>query len=101
MAHTIQATTTQIKSKAEQLKSLNSKFKNQINNLQTAESSLNNMWDGEANDAFHKAFTSDMTQLTNFYNAIEQYVSKLNEIAAAYDKAEATNVSTANTRKYK
>ena len=101
MAHQITVTTTQIKNKANELKSLNSKFKNQINSLRSSESSLNSMWDGEANDAFHKAFNSDMTQLTNFYNAIEQYVSKLNQIAQAYDKAEKTNVSTANTRKYK
>ena len=101
MAHQITVTTTQIKNKANELKSLNSKFKNQINSLRSSESSLNSMWDGEANDAFHKAFNSDMTQLNNFYNAIEQYISKLNQIAQAYDKAEKTNVSTANTRKYK
>ncbi len=101
MAHQIQVTTTQIKNKANELKSLNSRFKNQINSLRSSESSLNSMWDGEANDAFHKAFNNDMTQLTNFYNAIEQYVQKLNQIAQAYDKAEKTNVSTANTRKYK
>ena len=37
----------------------------------------------------------------NFYNAIEQYVQKLEQIAAAYEKAEKKNTSTATTRKYK
>ena len=101
MAHQIQVTTTTLKNKASELKNLNSRFKNQISSLKSSESNLNRMWDGEANDAFHKAFNNDMIQLTNFYNAIEQYVAKLNEIAQAYDKAERTNVNTANTRKYK
>lgn len=100
MSNTIQVTTSTITSKASELKSLNSKFKGYIQNLQTAENSLNSMWDGEANDAFHNAFQRDITQMNNFYNAIEQYVSKLNEIAQQYDKAEKTNLSTATTRKY-
>ena len=101
MAHQITVTTTTMKNKANELKSLNNKFKNQISSLRSSESSLNSMWDGEANDAFHKAFNNDMIQLNNFFNAIEQYIAKLNQIAQAYDKAEKTNVSTANTRKYK
>ena len=39
-------------------------------------------------------------QMQNFYNAIEQYVQKLVQIAEAYEKAEQANVSTANARNY-
>lgn len=101
MANTIQVTTGTLSKKADELKSLNSRFKSQIENLKTVEASLNSMWDGEANDAFHRAFTQDTTQMTNFYNAIEQYVAKLNEIVKMYEQAEKNNAATANTRKYK
>ena len=59
------------------------------------------MWEGEAKTAFHKAFTQDVTQMHNFYNAIEQYVQKLDQIATAYEQAEKKNTATATTRKYK
>lgn len=101
MSSTIQVTTATLKNKANELKNLNSKFKSQVENLNSAESSLNGMWEGEVKDAFHKAFSQDITQMHNFYNAIEQYVQKLEQIAAAYEKAEKKNTSTATTRKYK
>ena len=101
MSNTIQVTTATLKNKANELKSLNSKFKSQVENLKSAESSLNGMWEGEAKTAFHKAFTQDITQMHNFYNAIEQYVQKLDQIATAYEQAEKKNISTATTRKYK
>ena len=97
MSNTIQVTTATLKNKANELKSLNSKFKSQVENLKSAESSLNGMWEGEAKTAFHKAFT----QMHNFYNAIEQYVQKLDQIATAYEQAEKKNIATATTRKYK
>lgn len=58
------------------------------------------MWDGDANDAFHAAFTKDVTQMNNFYNAIEKYVSNLNEIVKKYEAAESKNLQTAKERKY-
>lgn len=101
MAKTITVNPKQIEKKAEELKKYNSKLKNKINELKTQEKSLNGMWDGEANDAFHKSFNSDITQMNNFYNAIEQYVAKLKQIVDAYEKAERTNVNTATKRSYK
>lgn len=101
MANTIQVTTATLTKKANDLKSLNSRLKTQISNLKSTESSLNSMWDGDANDAFHKAFQQDLVQMNNFYNAIEQYVAKLNEIVKQYENAEKANQQTASTRKYK
>ena len=94
MSNTIQVTTATLKNKANE-------FKSQVENLKSAESSLNGMWEGEAKTAFHKAFTQDITQMHNFYNAIEQYVQKLDQIATAYEQAEKKNIATATTRKYK
>lgn len=101
MSNSIQVSTKTLTKKANDLKSLNSKLKKQIESLKTTESSLNKMWDGESNDAFHKAFSQDIIQMNNFYNAIEKYASSLNEIAKQYEKAEKINLSTASQRKYK
>jgi WXG100 family type VII secretion target len=100
MANKITVNTSTLKTKASTLKSLNSRFKNQISNLTSQESSLNSMWDGDANTAFHTAFQKDITQMNNFYNAIEKYVSSLTEIAAKYDSAEQANQNIATTRNY-
>lgn len=99
MAQTIVNSAT-LKSKASELKNLNNNLKTQISNLTSHESSLNGMWDGDANTAFHNAFQKDVTQMNNFYNAIEKYVSVLQEIAAKYDSAEQSNQNIATTRKY-
>lgn len=96
----ITVTTSQLTSKANELKSYNTKFKTQVENLKQQESSLNSMWDGEANDAFHKAFDKDVTQMNNFYNAIEKYVQSLNEIIKNYENAESNNLKTATNRTY-
>lgn len=101
MANQIQVTTGTLTSKANELKNLNSRFKSQVSSLRSYESSLNSMWDGEANTAFHNAFTKDATQMDNFYNAIEKYVSSLNEIIQEYERAERANVNTATSRSYK
>lgn len=101
MANSITVNSKTVTSKASELKTLNSNFKKQIAQLQTQEKALNAMWDGDANDAFHAAFSKDVVQMNNFYNAIEKYVSNLKQIVKAYESAEKTNKNTATQRKYK
>ena len=86
-------TSSELKSKANELRNLNAQFKSQ-------EGSLVSMWEGEARDAFDMAFKNDKTQMDNFYNLIEQYCAALETIAAKYEAAEARNLSTAQTRTY-
>lgn len=93
-------TASQLIAKADELKQFNATFKNKVNALEETEATLATMWEGEAKDAFHNAFTNDKTQMNNFYNAIEQYVAVMQQIAANYSKAEATNVDTASARNY-
>lgn len=88
----------ELESKAAELKNLNASFLNVVNELETQETALLGMWEGEAKEAFHKAFTSDKTQMTNFYNAIEKYIAVLQNAAAHYNNAEAKNLQIANTR---
>ncbi|MCD8197447.1 MAG: WXG100 family type VII secretion target [Lachnospiraceae bacterium] len=96
----IRVTATQLKAQAEELRTLNSQYKDQVTELETCETNLASMWEGEARDAFHNAFNSDKTQMTNFYTLIEQYVAKLLTIAAKYEQAEATNQEIATVRNY-
>ena len=100
MANVIQVTPQTLRTKAGELKQMNTRFKQEYEALQNKESSINGMWEGEARNEFHNAFQKDMTQMSNFYNAIAQYVEKLNEIATEYENAEKKNLSTAKTRKY-
>lgn len=93
-------TSATLRSKAEELNQLNEQFKNAVTSLTEEENTLRTQFEGEASDAFHAAFQKDTVQMQNFYNAIVQYVQKLTEIAAAYEKAEQANVSTATTRNY-
>ena len=96
----IKVTASQLNTKAEELEALNNQFKSTVNSLEETEAALAGMWDGEAKDAFHQAFNSDKTQMTNYYNAIAQYVNVMRQIAAKYAQAEATNVSIGSERKY-
>jgi len=96
----IQVTATLLRTKAEELSAQNTQLKAQIELLDETEQSLNAMWEGDANTAFHAAFQRDKIQLTNFYNAIQQYVQVLLSAATRYAQAESQNVDIANTRKY-
>ena len=100
MANTITVNTATLRNKASELRTQNRNFKTQIDNLKSQESSLNAMWDGDANTAFHNAFIKDVTQMSNFYNAIEEYVLTLEEIAKQYDSTEQANQSIASKRNY-
>lgn len=89
-----------LKSKAEELSAQNSQLKAQINLLEETEGNLNSMWEGDANTAFHTAFNNDKIQITNFYNAIQQYVQVLQNVAARYAQVEGQNAEIASARKY-
>lgn len=93
-------TSATLNSKAVELEGFNGELKNQVDKLSTSEQALSGMWEGEAREAFRKAFEHDKTEMLEFYNAIVTYVNTLREIAKKYDQAEATNVSTAKTRNY-
>nr|WP_296042335.1 WXG100 family type VII secretion target [uncultured Blautia sp.] len=90
----IQVTTATLRAKAEELNGLNEQFKNAVTSLTEEEQSLRTSYEGQSSDAFHAKFTQNTVQMSNFYNAIAQYVQKLLQIAEAYEKAEQTNIAT-------
>lgn len=93
-------TASQLNAKADELKQINATYKAKVNALEETEAALAAMWEGEAKEAFRNAFKRDKTNMNNFYAAIELYVSVLQQIAAEYAKAEATNTQTAGQRSY-
>lgn len=96
----IRVTAAQLKAKAEELTSLNNSLKTNVSELEACEQNLASMWDGQAKDAFHQAFTNDKIQMTNFSTLIEKYVYTLQAIAVKYEQAEMKNTETASTRSY-
>lgn len=92
--------TTVLRSQADQLETLNGQFKTCIEQLVTSEGSLNSMWDGDANDAFHNAFVTDKGKMDEFYKLIIQYIERLRSIATKYEQAEQANLDIASTRSY-
>ena len=96
----IQVTAASIRNKAQELQSLNSTFKSYVEDMISTENSLGAMWEGEAKNAFHTAFTTDTQKMSEFYNLIEKYCQALETIAEEYEKAEAANTATATQRSY-
>ena len=96
----IRVTSSRLKAAAESLQDLNSRFKNRVEELCGKEQSLAQMWEGQAQSAFHGAFVRDSQQMEAFYSLINQYIRALLEIAARYEQAEARNAEIAGTRNY-
>lgn len=96
---TIRVTPTILRSKANELRELNERFKNEVSSLTESENRLANMWEGEARNAFHAEYQKDAEKFNVFYTGINQYIERLIAAADAYDRAEAENVSVAQTRK--
>ncbi|MBO5159768.1 MAG: WXG100 family type VII secretion target [Lachnospiraceae bacterium] len=96
----IRVTSAQLRAKAEELTGLNNNLKTNVSELESCEQNLATMWEGQAKDAFHQAFTNDKIQMTNFSTLIEKYVYTLQTIAAKYEQAENLNTETASTRSY-
>ena len=97
----IKVTSTELKSKASELRQLNSQFKKAVEDMMSNEQQLMGMWDGETKEAFHNAFNNDKSQMDVFYQTIEKYCEALENNAAKYEAAEQKNLSTASTRSYK
>lgn len=92
---------TEVVQKAEELRNLNSQLKASVTELESIETDLVGMWEGQARDTFHTAFTNDKGQMDNFVSTIEMFIQTLEAIASRYALAEMVNTETASTRTYK
>lgn len=89
-----------LKGNADTLTDLNARFKGSVDALVTSEGTLNTMWDGEANDAFHAAFMTDKAKMDEFSRLIEQYTERLRQIAVRYEQTEQSTTNIASSRTY-
>ena len=56
--------------------------------IKKSKRSLDSKWDGEANEAFNRAFMEDKGYMTQFFNVIQQYCQALETIVREYNDAE-------------
>lgn len=97
----IKVTTGELRNKANELRQVNGNFKKAVEEMTVEEQQLMGMWDGEAKESFHQAYTSDKSQMDVFYDTIEKYCQALESNADRYDQAEGKNMGTASSRTYK
>lgn len=90
----------EVKNKVDELTDLNRQLKSEVAELTQIEEELVGMWEGDARDMFHGAYTSDKGQMDNFTNVIDLFARTLDAIAAKNIQTEAMNVETAQTRNY-
>lgn len=99
MATKIRVTTRELRSRAEELESLNENFHQEVSKLREDETLLSTSYEGDSQKKFHEQFTMDMEKFDTFYNVIRQYITQLRQDADAYDRTEAANVEIASRRK--
>lgn len=100
MSNAFVVTAVALRCLAEELRDLNSQYKAKVENLAALEQELRGMWEGEANQAFQRAFANDKVSLDQFYAVIERYIEALLQAAAEYERAEAQAKDIATTRTY-
>ena len=88
-------TAAELMAKAAELERLNRQLETKITELQTEESALRSMWEGDAKEAFSGAFQKDKGKMLLFHTEIGKYVSTLRAAASRYEAVERRNVITA------
>lgn len=92
---TIQVTASELNGKKEELASMNSQLKSQIEELLEITNSLRADWEGDASDAFQKNCKEIADKMMRATEGVNTYVQALGSIIQEYKKAESKNVSLA------
>lgn len=95
---------TQIKSDllvaaADAIESQLATYENQVGELYTLGTSLDSMWDGDANESFNAQMSTDRPKFDNLCTQMKQYVKFLRDTAQNYEASEqsALNIVSTNT----
>ena len=95
----IKVTPQELKTKAETLQQrLNTQFRSEVEKMVGYVSQLNGMGEGEAKEAFNKAFNDDKAKMDLFAQNIDKYAQALIESAGQYESAEQMATSLASQR---
>lgn len=98
MAVTFKVNPQELVKQAQELQTLNERFKTEVSTMTEKEQALSSMWEGEARNAFHNAYAADAEKFQNFYNGIARFVQALSDAAKEYIKSEQAAASLANKR---
>ena len=85
----------QLRTKKEELMTLNRRFSVEKDNLCAKEAQLGSMWEGAANESFHAHFLRNAGQMDAFCETIDRYICVIESIADRYDTAEQKNLGRA------
>ncbi len=95
MAATLIVNSATLRSKANELRNLNSRFNSACDELQSQESTMSKMWKGESWNEFHNYFSKNRKEFNDFYQGIQTYIKALEEAADRYERMERQNKTTA------
>lgn len=90
--------TNAVRAKVDELRQKNGEFVNLANGMTERVSTLCQMWEGDARDAFLKNYGNSTQQFDAFSKGIEQYCAALEAMAQEHDTNEATNADIANAK---
>ena len=88
-----------LRQRADELETLNNKFKNEVEKLRTLNGTLGQQWRGDARTAFDREFQKDVQKFEQFIKGIMDFIRVLRQNADEYDRVENTNTSIARVRK--
>ena len=89
----------QMRNVANELETLNNRFKSEVDKLRSDNETLGRQWEGDARNKFNEEFLKDADKFNKFYEGIQKFIQQLRHNADEYDKVENTNVSIAAVRK--
>lgn len=89
----------QMRNVANELETLNNRFKSEVEKLRSDNETLGRQWEGDARKKFNEEFLKDADKFNKFYEGIQKFIQQLRHNADEYDKVENTNVSIAAVRK--
>ncbi len=92
MAQGFEVTAGQLKKQRQELESLNSKFKTNIDKLNEYAQAVISSWEGEASSAFNKKFAVEKEKMTTLHSTVIEYVQAIDTIISNYSDAEKRNV---------
>lgn len=99
MAQRFRVTPKSMRNTANELETLNNKFKTEVGNLKTDNQTLGQQWEGDARNKFNEEFLKDAQKFDEFSKGIQKFIEQLRRNAEAYDKVENTNRDIAAVRK--
>ncbi len=95
----IRVTPQTLRQKANELETLNNRFKNEVDRLKQYNATLGSQWRGDARTRFDQEFRKDAEKFDEFQRGISGFIHALRRNADEYDRVENTNVSIAAVRR--